>query len=253
MSTTPVIAFRNVTKSYPRHSGRQFFKTYLTNRLRQRRNRSYALRDVSFDLKRGESLAIIGPNGAGKSTLLSLVAGLLQPDSGSITVNGRVAALLELGSGFHGDLTGAENLRLNASLMGLSREETRRRFERIVEFAGAADFIDEPLRTYSSGMVMRLAFSVAAHVDADVVLIDEILAVGDQEFQSKCLKRIREMREEGRSLVCVSHVASLLEQLCDQAIWLAAGEVVKTGGCREVLQQYLGSSEVEPGIVAKLG
>jgi ABC-type polysaccharide/polyol phosphate transport system ATPase subunit len=185
---------------------------------------------------------VVGPNGAGKSTLLSLVAGLSWPDEGEISVEGRVAALLELGSGFHPDLTGEENLRVNAAILGFSRKQTVERFDQIVEFSGIGDFMDEPLRTYSSGMVLRLAFSVAIHADLDVLLIDEVLAVGDQSFQAKCIERIFELKRAGKILVFVSHVPQVLQQLCDRALWLESGHMVRegpVGGTLEAYQAYL--------------
>ena len=200
-----------------------------------------AVKNVSFTMQRGESMAVVGPNGAGKSTLLSLVAGLSKADAGSIAVNGRVAALLELGSGFHPDLTGEENVRLNAALLGLSRKRISELFDEIIEFSGiASEFIDEPLRTYSTGMVMRLAFSVAINMDPDVLLVDEILAVGDASFQEKCFQKVHEFRNSGRSLLCVSHAAGMVQQLCDKAIWLDHGEMVMGGEINEVLEAYNG-------------
>ena len=183
---------------------------------------------------------MVGPNGAGKSTLLGLVAGLAQPDEGSVTVNGRVAALLELGAGFHMDLTGAENVRLNAALIGLSRKRTNESFERIAEFAGIGEFMREPLRTYSTGMVMRLAFAVAVHVDPEVLLVDEVLAVGDQAFQAKCIEKIHEFRNAGKTLLCVSHASGMVQQLCDRAIWLDHGELIMSGSVLEVTEAYAG-------------
>jgi ABC-type polysaccharide/polyol phosphate transport system ATPase subunit len=190
-------------------------------------------------VQRGESLAVIGSNGAGKSTLLGLVAGISQPDEGTVTVNGQVTALLELGSGFHPSLTGRENVRLNAALLGLSRRQTVDAFERIVEFSGIREFIDEPLRTYSTGMIMRLAFSVAVNRDPEVLLIDEILAVGDAAFQAKCIEKIHEFRNAGKTLLCVSHT-NMIGQLCDRAIWLDHGEVMLSGAVRDVLEAYAG-------------
>jgi ABC-type polysaccharide/polyol phosphate transport system ATPase subunit len=204
------------------------------------RERFYALKNVSFRLEHGQSLAVIGANGAGKSTLLGLVAGLAQPDSGKVIVNGRVAALLELGSGFHPDLTGAENVRLNASLLGFTRRQTAEAFHQIVDFAGIDDFINEPLRTYSSGMIVRLAFSIAVHVDPEILLIDEVLAVGDQSFQAKCFAKVRELREQGKSLLCVSHARAMVESLCDRAIWLDHGEIVMADTVYQVCEAYAG-------------
>ena len=198
------------------------------------------MKQVSFRLERGESMAVVGSNGAGKSTLLSLVAGLAEPSEGRVTVNGRVAALLELGSGFHPDLTGAENLRLNASLLGLSRKRTAEIEDRSVEFSGIEEFIDQPLRTYSSGMIMRLAFSVAIHVDPDILIIDEVLAVGDQNFQAKCFEKIAQLKSAGKTLLFVSHSSGLVRQLCQRALWLQQGEVMMDGAAAAVIDAYDG-------------
>lgn len=246
----PVIEFANVSKSFARSTGRMLLRTMLTHRLKGlHKDRFYALKHVSFRVEKGESLAVIGPNGAGKSTLLGLVAGLCRPDEGTVSVEGRVAALLELGSGFHYDLTGAENIRLNAALLGLTRAQTNKLFDRIVEFSGIVDFIDEPIRTYSTGMVMRLAFSIAVHVDPEVLLIDEVLAVGDQAFQAKCFDKIHELRREGKTLLCVSHASGMIQQLCDRAIWLDHGELMMGGLVGEVTGAYEGrqSAGVTPG------
>src|ERR1700730_1667325 len=209
------VEFQNVSKIFHRHTG----KLLLRYRLKQLFTSEvgepfYALKNVSFRMEHGESLAVIGANGAGKSTLLGLAAGLALPDEGRVTVDGRVAALLELGSGFHPDLTGEENVRLNAALLGLSRKRTSELFDQIIEFSGIGhEFIDEPLRTYSTGMVMRLAFSVAINMDPDVLLVDEILAVGDTAFQEKCFQRVHEFRNSGRSLLCVSHAPCMVAQV----------------------------------------
>jgi ABC-type polysaccharide/polyol phosphate transport system ATPase subunit len=202
------------------------------------KERFYALRDVTFSVERGESLAVIGSNGAGKSTMLNIATGLCMPTTGEVKVNGRVAALLELGSGFHPDLTGAENVRINAALLGLSRSEVRAHFDKIVQFAGVGEFIDEPLRTYSTGMAMRLAFSVAVNVDPNILIIDEVLGVGDQAFFTKCLERIMQFRREGKTILCVSHALGTLEELCNRAIWLDHGRVVQTGPVKELIDTY---------------
>jgi ABC-type polysaccharide/polyol phosphate transport system ATPase subunit len=201
-------------------------------------SRFYALNHLSFHLDAGEGVAVIGANGAGKSTLLGLVSGLSQPDAGTVMVNGRIAALLELGSGFHPDLTGAENVALNASLLGLGRTRTRELFDGIVEFSGIGDFIREPLRTYSTGMVMRLAFAVAINMDPEILIIDEVLAVGDAAFQEKCFERLRGFRHAGKTLLCVSHAHRLVGQLCDRAIWLNHGELMMNGSYKEVSAAY---------------
>jgi len=235
----PRVRLDRVTKIYRRQS-RQFLWRFLLQTLGGRRAEPiYALRDVSFELASGQAMAVIGRNGAGKSTLLSLVAGLTAPESGLVEVDGRVLALLELGSGFHPDLTGAENLRVNAALCGLTRRQTEERFEEIVEFAELADFIDEPLRTYSQGMILRLAFSVAVHADADILLLDEMIAVGDVDFQRKSFRRIREMKQQGRILLCVSHVPEILKELCEEAIWLESGRIVLRGPAEQVIDAYV--------------
>jgi len=235
-----VIEFQNVSKGFRRHAGQMLLRNHLTRfLLRQREDRFFALKHVSFTVEPGESLAVIGSNGAGKSTLLGLVAGLCEPDEGRVTVNGQVAALLELGSGFHPGLTGRENVRLNAALLGLSRQRTKEIFEEIVEFSGVREFIDEPLRTYSTGMIMRLAFSVAIHRDPEVLLIDEVLAVGDAAFQAKCFEKIHEFRNSGKTLLCVSHTA-IIHQLCDRALWLDHGELMLSGSVADVSAAYAG-------------
>jgi ABC-type polysaccharide/polyol phosphate transport system ATPase subunit len=235
------VEFQNVSKIFHRQTG----KLLLRYRLKQLFTSEvgdpfYALKNVSFRMEQGESLAIIGANGAGKSTLLGLAAGLALPDEGRVAVNGRVAALLELGSGFHPDLTGEENVRLNASLIGLSRKRTNEISEEIVEFSGIGDFIREPLRTYSTGMVMRLGFSVAVMMDPEILLVDEVLAVGDAAFQNKCFDKVREFRRRGKMLLCVSHSRVMIEELCDRAIWLDHGEVMMTGRVAEVMTAYGG-------------
>jgi lipopolysaccharide transport system ATP-binding protein len=237
---TPIIHFDCVTKSF-RQGGAKMLRGHIEDRFR-RRNRAVfqALKHVSFRLDRGESMAVVGRNGAGKSTLLSLVAGLAQPNQGCVTVNGRVAALMELGSGFHPDLTGIENLRLNASLLGLSRERTREVTDSIAQFADIGDFINQPLRTYSSGMNMRLAFSVAIHVDPDILIVDEVLAVGDQNFQAKCFDKISELKRAGKTLLFVSHASTSVRKLCERALWLDHGEVMMEGPAGEVIDAYVG-------------
>jgi ABC-type polysaccharide/polyol phosphate transport system ATPase subunit len=214
---------------------------------RQPREPFYALNQVSFTLDHSESVAILGPNGAGKSTLLSMVAGLSYPNEGRVTVNGRVAALLELGSGFHPDLTGAENIQLNAALLGLTRKRTDYLFDSIVEFSGIADFIHEPLRTYSTGMMMRLGFSVAVNVDPDILILDEVFAVGDQNFQAKCREKVLEFKKSGKTMLCVSHATATLHQLCDRAIWLDHGQLMRDGTAEEVITLYEGRSTATAG------
>jgi ABC-type polysaccharide/polyol phosphate transport system ATPase subunit len=236
-----LIEFQHVTKAFAHAGGGKLLRAHLEDRFRRKQPQVfYALKDVSFEVDHGESLAIIGGNGAGKSTLLSLVAGLCRPTEGRIEVNGRVAALLELGCGFHPDLTGRENVYLNASLLGLGRVRTEDCLPAIIEFSGISEFIDDPIRTYSSGMLMRLAFSVAVHVDPEILIIDEVLAVGDRNFQAKCFDRIHEFKRAGKTLLFVSHLQGLVQELCDRALWLDHGEAVLTGTPDDVFQAYSG-------------
>jgi len=198
----------------------------------------WALRDITFSVEKGKMLGIIGRNGSGKSTLLKLLAGIMRPTSGSIRVNGRVSALIELGAGFHPDLSGRENIFINGIILGLSKNEIRDRFDDIVRFSGLEDFIDTPVKAYSSGMYMRLGFAIAINVDPDILLIDEILAVGDEEFQHKCLNKINEFKRRGKTLVFVSHDLGSVERLCDEVVWVEDG-VLKIGGLpRMVIDRY---------------
>jgi lipopolysaccharide transport system ATP-binding protein len=204
----------------------------------------YALKDVSFEVKKGESVGIIGRNGSGKSTLLQIIAGTLQPTEGSVTVNGRVAALLELGSGFNPEFTGRENVYLNCSILGLTKEETDARFQSIAEFADIGDFLEQPVKTYSSGMTMRLAFAVIAHVDADILIVDEALAVGDTFFVQKCMRFIREFQRHG-TLLYVTHDTSGVRSLCQQALWLEKGITRDFGPSRKISEDYLKATYAE--------
>ena len=231
------IRFEHVVKTFARHAGQML----LRDRIRMwfgTPERFHALTDVSFEIAKGESLGLIGSNGAGKSTILNLATGLAQPDSGSVEVNGRVAALLELGAGFHPDLTGAENVRINSALLGLSRRQAKARFDEIVEFSGVREFINEPLRTYSSGMSVRLAFSVAVASDPDILLVDEVLGVGDEEFYNRCLEKMRSFQRAGKTLLLASHNTNLLRTFCDRALWLQHGRVAAIGDTGEVMDAY---------------
>jgi ABC-type polysaccharide/polyol phosphate transport system ATPase subunit len=241
-----LIEFEHVSKSF-RHTGEaKLLRAHLEARLRQQPQQQvfFALKDVSFSLDHGESMALIGRNGAGKSTLLSLVAGLCPPSAGRVRVRGRVAALLQLGSGFHPDLTGLENIRLNAALLGLSRRETEDALSGIVDFAEIGSFLNDPIRTYSSGMTMRLGFAVAVNVNPDILLIDEVLAVGDQRFQQKCFDKILEFKHAGKTLLFVSHSAELVRHFCERALLLDQGEATLLGRTQEVLEAYSGAAAV---------
>jgi lipopolysaccharide transport system ATP-binding protein len=207
-----------------------------------RRDAFWALDDVSFDVHYGERVGIIGRNGAGKSTLLKILSRVTYPTKGEAILRGRLVSLLEVGTGFNGDLSGRENVYLNASLHGLSRSEIAARFDEIVAFADIGDFLDTPVKRYSSGMQMRLAFSVAAHLDADILLLDEVLAVGDFDFQVKCLMRIEELVSEGRTLLFVSHSPDAVMSFCDRCIWLEKGRIRGDGPTAEVLRAYSGGT-----------
>ena len=238
-----VIQFDSVSKKFTLHHERARSFQELAVGLFRRNNFSreefWALRDVSFTVEHGETVGIIGPNGAGKSTLLKLAARIMEPTSGRITVRGRIGALLELGAGFHPDLTGRENIYLNGSILGLSRAEIRRRLDDIIGFAELERFIDVPVKHYSSGMYVRLGFSVAVHTDPEILLVDEVLAVGDQAFQRKCLERIGELRRQGVTVLFVSHSADMVRSLCTRALWLHEGRLVADGAAEAVVRRYL--------------
>ena len=205
----------------------------------KRREKRQVLKDINLDIKKGETVALIGVNGSGKSTLLKLMTQIIFPNKGTIETNGKLTSLLELGAGFHPDFSGRENIYFNSSIFGLTRKEIDERLEQIIEFSELRDFIDNPVRTYSSGMYMRLAFSVAINVDADILLIDEILSVGDQHFQEKCFNKMRELKAEGKTMVFVTHSMESVRNLCGRAIWLYDGKVRMDGNTNEVVEEYL--------------
>jgi len=198
----------------------------------------WALKGLSFSVGPGETIGVIGPNGSGKSTLLGLLAGVLKPTLGRVQVNGRICPLLGLGTGFHPDLTGRENVYLNASLLGLGRREIRACYDDIVEFAELEDVMEAPLKTYSTGMMVRLGFSVAVHLDPDLLLIDEVLSVGDEHFQHKSFDKLMSLKEQGKTFFVVSHDLNALLKLCDRALWLDSGNMVADTGCEEVITAY---------------
>src|SRR5436189_257136 len=242
--TDYAIALTNVSKSYRLWGRGSQFATLKSALLKRDlaltpETSVEAVRDVSFAVDRGEAFGIIGRNGSGKSTLLKLISGILKPTSGSVRVNGRVAALIELGAGFHPEITGRENIVINGIMLGLTRREIDQRFDSIVEFSGIGDFIDQPVKTYSSGMYVRLGFAVAVHADPDVLLIDEVLAVGDEEFSAKCIAKIQEMKYRGVTLVFVTHQLDQVRNLCDRALWLDHGQVEAIGDPVRVVDHYL--------------
>lgn len=208
-------------------------------RNRNRYEERYVLNGISFEVKKGEAVGLIGSNGCGKSTTLKLLTRIIYPNAGTIELNGRVSSLIELGAGFHPDMSGRENIYTNAAIFGLTRDEIDSRLDDIIRFSELGEYIDNPVRTYSSGMYMRLAFSVAINVNADILLIDEILAVGDAKFQAKCFNRLREIKAAGTTIVIVSHSTAQIEQICDRAIWIRDGVIAENGVTREVIQDYM--------------
>ncbi|MBO0691741.1 MAG: ABC transporter ATP-binding protein [Acidimicrobiaceae bacterium] len=208
----------------------------------------WALRDVSFDVHEGETFGLIGENGSGKSTMLKCLTKILRPDEGRVAVDGKISALLELGAGFHPELTGRENVFLNGAILGLGQKELKRRFDDIVDFAGIGPFIDEPVKNYSSGMYVRLGFSVAINVDPDVLLVDEVLAVGDEAFQRKCNEKFFDLRSQKKTIVLVSHAMGGVQNLCDRVAWFEHGRLMKVGEPRDVIEAYVGNVHVDRAV-----
>lgn len=206
---------------------------------RNRKEKRIVLDGINLKVKKGECVALIGTNGSGKSTLLKLMTKIIYPNKGKIETNGKLTSLLELGAGFHQDFSGRENIYFNASIFGLTKKQIDARIDDIVEFSELGDFIDNPVRTYSSGMYMRLAFSVAINVDADILLVDEILSVGDQHFQEKCLNKMKELRDSGKTMVFVTHSMGQVKELCNRAVWLYDGKIKMDGKADEVVDAYL--------------
>ncbi len=235
-----VVSIRNVSKRFVMRRDSSIKERIVTFGRAGRRHRKdfWALRDVSIDIRAGETIGLIGHNGSGKSTLLKLIGGIIEPSSGSVMERGRLAALLDLGAGFHPDLTGRENVYLNAAVLGQSREETERRFDDIVAFAAIDDFVDTQVKFYSSGMYVRLAFAVAVHTDPDILLVDEVLAVGDEAFQRKCMDRIAEFQREGRTIIIVSHALGQITELCTRAVLLDKGRLVHDGRPEDAVARF---------------
>lgn len=239
-------ALRDVLADGVKTLGRSLRQRKNVFRDNQNQETFWALKDVSFSLKAGEVLGVVGRNGAGKSTLLKLLSRITEPSAGRITIQGRVASLLEVGTGFHPELTGRENVFLNGSILGMSRVEIRKKFDEIVAFAEVERFLDTPVKRYSSGMYMRLAFSVAAHLDAEILVIDEVLAVGDVNFQKKCLRKMEDTSgKDGRSILFVSHNMGAVKSLCNSAIFLEKGQLIQHGTTDAVIEAYLASGEDE--------
>lgn len=235
-----VISVEHVSKSFKVYFDKGYtLKDKLLFWKRNRHEKRDVLNDVSFKIKKGESIGLIGRNGCGKSTMLKMLTRIYYPNAGKITVNGRVSSLIELGAGFHPDMTGRENIYINASIYGLSKKEIDKRLQTIIDFSELKDFIDNPVRTYSSGMYMRLAFAVAINVDADILLIDEILAVGDASFQNKCFNKLKELKNNGITIVIVSHSMQMISEFCDRCIWIERGEIMGNGLTLNISKKYL--------------
>ena len=241
--TQVAVAVENVSKRFRiYHERNQTLKSAIMRRRRSLHEDFWALDDVTFDIPEGRTFALVGDNGSGKSTLLKCMAQILYPTSGSIRTRGRVAALLEVGSGFHPELSGRDNVYLNGSILGMTKPEIDSKFDDIVGFSGVEQFIDQPVKNYSSGMYVRLGFSVAIHVDPEILLVDEVLAVGDAAFQEKCAEKFAEFRRDGRTVVVVSHSAPQLRQMADTAAWLVQGKLNRVGDAKEVLEEYMDAS-----------
>ena len=240
MKKDNAIEVKNMTKQFNVYSDKaSTLKEKLLFWKRSNKEVRTVLKDIDVEIKKGETVALIGTNGSGKSTLLKLMTKIIYPTKGTVQTNGKLTSLLELGAGFHPDFSGRENIYFNASIFGLSKSEIDRRLNDIIAFSELEQFIDNPVRTYSSGMYMRLAFSVAINVDADILLIDEILAVGDQHFQDKCFKKLEELRDSNRTIVIVTHSLDSVKRLCNRAIWIKDGNVCMDGDTTEVITNYL--------------
>lgn len=239
------IEIRNMTKKFRTYKDKQKTLKEMLTRRRGEVIENVVLDDISLDIKKGETVALIGTNGSGKSTLLKIMTKILYPNSGTVETNGKLTSLLELGAGFHPDFTGRENIYFNAAIFGLSHDEIDKRIDDIIAFSELGAFIDEPVRTYSSGMYMRLAFSVAINVDAEILLIDEILAVGDQHFQNKCFDKLEELRDSDKTIVIVSHSLGVVKVLCSRAVWIYKGKLRLDGDPTYVISKYLEQSAID--------
>ncbi|WP_304181550.1 ABC transporter ATP-binding protein [Leptotrichia trevisanii] len=235
------ISVKNVEKSFKIYKDKGFTlkERILFFKSRNAYVKNNILKGISFDIEKGDILGIIGRNGSGKSTLLKLITKIIYPDSGSIKINGKVSSLIELGAGFHPDMTGRENIYINASIYGLTKKEIDSKLDTIIKFSELEEFIDSPIRTYSSGMYMRLAFAVAINVEAEILLIDEILSVGDANFQAKCFKKMQELKDSGITIVIVSHDLNTMKKLCNKVIWIESGKIKESGNADIVIPQYL--------------
>lgn len=241
----PAIVVNNISKSFRVYRDRsESLKDFVIHRVRRDYEIRRVIDDISFEINRGEAVGLVGHNGCGKSTTLKMLTRIMYPDSGSIKIDGRVSSLIELGAGFHPDMSGRENIYINAAIFGLKKEEIDKRIAGIIDFSELHDYIDNPVRTYSSGMYMRLAFSVAINVDADVLLIDEILAVGDANFQAKCFDKLKSLKSQGVTIVIVSHDMDAMKKFCDRCIWINDGVIAGIGDAMSVVDAYLAEMSV---------
>ena len=241
--TSTAVTVEGVSKRFRvYHERNQSLKAAIMRGRRSVHEDFWALTDVGFEIPTASTFGLVGDNGSGKSTLLKCIAGILSPDAGSVSASGRMAALLEVGSGFHPELSGRDNVYLNGSILGMTRKEIDRKFDGIVDFSGVENFIDQPVKNYSSGMYVRLGFAVAINVDPEILLVDEVLAVGDAAFQEKCAEKFTEFSREGRTVVVVSHSMHSLRNMCDQVAWLDHGRLVETGDAKPVLERYFDST-----------
>ena len=234
------ISVKNVTKEFTVYEDKSYFlKEKIGHLGRNKKRKHVVLHDINLDIKKGQSVALIGVNGCGKSTLLKLLNQIIYPETGKIEINGKVSSMIELGAGFNTDFTGRENIYFNASMYGLGKKDVDPIIDQIIEFSELGEFIETPVRTYSSGMYMRLAFSIAVNVQAEILLIDEILAVGDAHFQKKCLDKMKELKAQGKTMVFVSHSIPQVKSFCDRAVWIKEGNMVMDGTVDEVTDAYL--------------
>ena len=241
-----VISVKNITKEYTIYEDKAYFlKERLSNLKRNKKRKHVVLNDVSCDIKRGETVALIGVNGSGKSTFLKMLTRIIYPEKGTIEIRDKVSSLLELGAGFNEDFTGRENIYFNASIYGLGKSDVDKILDKIIEFSELGEYIDSPVRTYSSGMYMRLAFSIAINVQAEILLIDEILAVGDSAFQLKCQKKLLDLKSQGKTIIFVSHSMGSVEELCTRAIWFKDSKIAMDGEPKQVIKAYFESQGLE--------
>lgn len=238
MNNNIVISFSNVSKKFRRGQKLLLKEALLDIFMPGRQEDFWALKDINFDIKKGETIGIIGNNGSGKSTILKLIAGVMFPTKGKVTVNGRISPLIELGAGFHPELTGRENIYLNGTILGLTKQQIDERFKEIVDFSELRDFIDTPVKHYSSGMYMRLGFSVAVHTDPEILLIDEIFAVGDSEFQKKCFKKMEEFKKTKVTIVFVTHDMNIVQDFCEKAIFIEKGSIKNIDSAKQIVKIY---------------